>query len=225
MELQVYLLILMSAVTLAAFTSAVNSRGTSRVVLSYILASLALILTVFCVMKYMSDQELAVKEAEKVKYEEQLRLAELQRQAEEEARLASGQAADVEGEKKCKAELVSITGSGSSIARTILSVDVENENADYDGLLARSAGLKGQAFELKRKLGELQIPAGSAKLTEAKQVVEKALQNLTVAANYFNLYFKAEDEDEEDERYDLYKQNAKAAVSNFNKASEQLSKE
>lgn len=224
MEIQVYLLILMAAVTLSAFVSAVNSRGTARVVLSYIFAGLTLLLTVFSVLKYMSDQELAQKEAEKAKYEEQLRQAELQRQAEEEARLAASQNSGVEGEKKCKVDLVSIAGNGSSIARAILNVDVEDEKADYDALLARSSSLKGQAFELKRKLGEVQVPAGNTALEDGKKAVEKGLNSLTVAANYFNLYFKAEDEDEEDERYDLYKQNAKAAVSGFTKASELLSK-
>jgi len=225
METNVLLLFLLAGVTLSAYVTAINSKGTVRIVLSYILASLVLLITVFCIMKHSSSQELAEKEAEKVRqkaqYEEQLRQAELQRQAEENARLAaeSNQAASgIEAQKQYKDALLSIVNSGAGVARAILGVDVENENADMDALLSKSNSLKIQANSLKTKLSDLTAPEGTQTLDEGRKNAEKGLQLLAASANAFNLFFKAEDENEEDERFDLYRQNAKAASGALSKA-------
>jgi hypothetical protein len=179
-------------------------------------ASLVLLASVYVLLKFMTDKELAAKEAEKLKYEEQLKLAE------EEARLANEQNASVEDEKKYKARLMGIINSGSDIARAVLSVNVEDEDVDYDVLVGRSAALKGQAFRLKKDFEDIKAPQGVKGFDDARRDIEKAVKNLTVAGNYFNLYFKAEDEDEEDERYDIYRANANAARSNFSRASNKL---
>jgi hypothetical protein len=216
MPVEIYLVILMFSITLAAFISAINARGTAKIVLSYIFASLVLLASVYVLLKFMTDKELAAKEAEKLKYEEQLRLAE------EEARLANEQNASVEDEKKYKAKLMGIINSGSEIARAILSVNVEDEDVDYDVLVGRSAALKGRAYGLKKDFEAIKAPEGVKGFDDARRDIEKAIKNLTVGGNYFNLYFKAEDEDEEDERYDIYRANANAARSNFSRASNKL---
>jgi hypothetical protein len=216
MPVEIYLVILMFSITLAALISAINARGTAKIVLSYIFASLVLLASVYVLLTFMTDKELAAKEAEKLKYEEQLKLAE------EEARLANEQNASVEGEKKYKADLMSIVNSGSDIARAVLSVNVEDEDVDFDVLVGRSASLKGQAYRLKKDFEDTKAPKDVKGFDDARRDIEKAIKNLTVAGNYFNLYFKAEDEEEEDERYDIYRANANAARSNFSRASNKL---
>jgi hypothetical protein len=217
MATEIYLVILLFSLTLTAFISAINARGTAKIVLSYILASLVLLASVFSLLRFMSDKQLAVKEAEKLKYEEQLRFAE------EDAKLAEDQNASVDAEKKFKAELASVISKGSSIARAIAGIEVDDEDSDYDRLMGRSSSLKRQAFELKKEFEEIEPPEGISAFEDAKKEIEGAMRNLTVGANYFNLYFKAEDEDEEDERYDIYRANAAAARTKFSKASDKLS--
>lgn len=216
MTTEIYIIIVLFAVSLTAFVGAINARGTARMVLSYILAAFTLLASVFCLLTYMSEKQLAAKEAEKVKYEEQLRLAE------EEAKLAAEQQAAVETEKGYKAALTSAISKGSNIARAILSIDVDDEDADFDALMGRSGSLRRQASSLRKETGELKPPEGVTKFDDGRKLIDKALKNLAVAANYFNLYFKAEDEDEEDERYDIYRANAAAARSNFRKAADKL---
>jgi len=218
MEQEIYLLVLLFAITAVAFICAINSHGVVRTVLSFILATAILITAVFTTLKFQSSKEIARKEAERAKYEEQLK------KAEEEARLAAEQKAtpDVTADKQYKADLAKIINDGSNLAKAILSVNVDDENADADKLMNRAGGLKGQAGELKKQLDALAKSATDPNCVAARDLVEKAVRSLTVGANYLNLYFKAENSSEEDERYDIFRQNASAARSDFSKASDKL---
>ncbi|OGJ93425.1 MAG: hypothetical protein A2487_16930 [Candidatus Raymondbacteria bacterium RifOxyC12_full_50_8] len=222
MSVELYLLVLVFAVALTAFAVAINANGVVRNVLCYIFASAILIGGVVLTVNYISDmavrkaQEIAAKEAEKLRYEEQLR------KAEEEARLAAEQQSSTGDEKQYKASLMDIVTKGSDIARSILSVNVDDENADYDALVSRSAGLKNQSYALQKQLDNIKEEDGATDLNETRKILEKAVKTLAVGANYFNLYFKAEDEDQEDERFDIYQRNCKAARSDFSRASEKL---
>jgi hypothetical protein len=218
MEQEIYLLVILFAITAVAYICAINSRGVVRIVLSYILATALLIGAIFTTLKFQNNKELARKETERAKYEEQLK------KAEEEARLAAEQKAspDVTADKQYKAALAKIISDGSNLAKAILSVNVDDENADADKLMNRAGGLKGQAGELKKQLDGLQKSATDPNCVAARDLVEKAVRSLTVGANYLNLYFKAENTSEEDERYDIFRQNASAARSDFSKASDKL---
>ncbi len=218
MEIEIYLIMILFAITILAYICAINSRGVIRIVLSYILATALLIASVYSTMKIQSSKELAKKEAERAKYEEQLK------KAEEEARLASEQKAspDIAADKQYKADLSKIINDGSNIAKSILAVNVDDENADADKLMNRAASLKGQAFELKKQLDGLQKTGTDPNSIAARDLIEKAVRSLTVSANYITLYFKAENTAEEDERYDIYRQNAGSARNDFSKASDKL---
>lgn len=216
--IEIQLLIILFAITILAYICAINSRGAVRVILSYILATALLITSVYSTMKYQSGKEIARKEAERAKYEEQLK------KAEEEARLAAEQKAapDVTVDKQYKAELAKIISDGSNVAKAILGINVDDENADADKLMSRAASLKGQAFEIKKQLDALAKSGTDPNIIAARDLIEKAVRSLTVSANYVNLYFKAENTAEEDERYDIYRQNAGAARGDFAKASDKL---
>jgi hypothetical protein len=218
MEQEIYLLVILFAVTVLGFICAINAHGMVRVVLSYVLATALLITSVIFTLKFQSTKEIARKEAERAKYEEQLK------KAEEEARLAAEQKAspDVSADKQYKADLAKIISEGSNLAKSILSVNVDDENADADKLMNRAAGLKGQALDLKKQLDALPKTSTDPNATAARDIVEKAVRSLTVSANYVNLYFKAENTSEEDERYDVFRQNASSARADFSKASDKL---
>jgi hypothetical protein len=218
MSTENYLLMIFIGITVLAYIIAINARGVVRTVLSYLLATALLIATVVNTLQYQNEKIVARKEAERAKYEEQLR------KAEEEARLASEQkaASDVGQDKQYRAGLVKIINDGSNLARAILAIDLDDENADYDKLVSRSLSFKSQAQETKKQLEGLQRMGNDPAVAAARDLIDKAVRSLNVSANYFNIYFKAENESEEDERYDIFRQNASSARGDFSKASDKL---
>ena len=213
MDLKIYFLILLFCTALVGYINAMGSRGHSaRIVLSYMFATLILIASVFSLISFISGEQLAEKEAEKEAY-----MAKLQ-EAEEEAKKALEDKGDEDQRRKYLNDLTDILDKGQGIARSILSIDVDEEDYDYDRVAQRSAGFRNQAFELKRKLDRIKEVDEFKKINDAREPLESAVKNLSVGANYFYLFFRAEDEDEEDERYEIYRRNTAAARNYFNKA-------
>lgn len=216
METEVLALIVLYAVAVSALITAINSHGPVRMVMSYLLAVILLITAVFCTFKLQSNREIARKEQERQRYEDQLR------KAEEEARLAAMQKPDtVKAPSPVAGDLNKIQEEGAAIARAILAVDVDDEGIDYDKLVGRASGYKGQAANLKKQLDALP-KSDDPDIASARDLVEKGVRAVSVAANYFALYFKAENENEEDERWEVYQNNAKSAKSQFGNAAAKL---
>jgi hypothetical protein len=214
--IEIYQIVILCAITLATYVSAINARGTAKIIASYLFASFILLASVYLILTYISGEKIAAKESEMVKYEEQLKIAE------QEAQLAAEQKAENEMEKKYKAELIGAINKGSKIARAILSIDVEDEDIDDDRLRGRSLGLRRQANDLKKNFNKIKPPEDSNIFSAEKKEIQKAIRSLNVGAYYFNLYFKAEDEDEEDEFYDIYRGNAGAARTKFSRVMDKL---
>jgi hypothetical protein len=175
-------------------------------------ATLILIASVFSLISYISSGQLAEKEAEKNAYMAKLL------EAEENAKNALEGQEDKDQRRKYLNDLTRILDQGQGIARSILGVDLDNEDYDYDRLAQRAAAFRNQAFELKRKLDRLDKVDEFKKINDARKPLESAVKNLSVGANYFYLFFGAEDEEEEDERFEIYRRNTAAARNNFNKA-------
>jgi hypothetical protein len=212
-DLKIYFLILLFCTTLVGYINAMGSRGHSaRIVLSYMFATLILIASVFSLISYISSGQLAEKEAEKNAYMAKLL------EAEENAKNALEGQEDKDQRRKYLNDLTRILDQGQGIARSILSIDLDNEDDDYDRLAQRAAAFRNQAFELKRKLDRLDKVDEFKKINDARKPLESAVKNLSVGANYFYLFFGAEDEEEEDERFEIYRRNTAAARNNFNKA-------
>jgi len=232
MELEVLVMILMFAVAGVGFISAINSRGTVRTVLSYILATLILISSLYTVVNYNNEKmvrELAKKEAilaEKARQEELLK----QQKAEEEARAAAELAAQANAGNAqmgvFQQQLSVLANKGLDIARAILAAPVDGELSDdaFEALKKKAGGYKFSAGGLKKDI-ETKIsgaPAGTD-VSALKEILDKAVRELNTAAHNLNLYFKAEGPDEENERYDAYQLNGKAAKADFTRALDKLS--
>jgi hypothetical protein len=228
MELEMYVILLMFVVSGVGFIAAINSHGTVRTVLSYVLAGLILITSAFTLVHYNSQtvmRELAKKEA---MLAEQTRQAELlkQQQAEEAARAAAALAVQSNAGGPFQEQLSKIANQGLDIARGILAVNVEAEmpEAAYDATTKKAGGYKAGALDLKKQIETaFAAPPAGQDVSASKELLDKAVRELGVGANYFSLYFKAEDENQENERYDTYQQNTKAAKADFTKALEKLS--
>jgi len=215
-------ILILFAVALSAFVTAINSRGTVRVILSYVLAGAILIAAVFSVAKVQAGKELARQQAERIKYEEQLK------KAEEEARLAAEQAAQAAeaaavpvGDTLVKGEMAKIANEGSVVARNIIGLDLDKVAPDFDGL-DKARSFSGQAADLRKRFDAIAKTGDDPSTAAAREQIEKGLRTLAASANYFGLYFKAEDEKQEDERWEVYQNNAKAAKAAFGAGLEKL---
>ncbi|MFH0918759.1 MAG: hypothetical protein V1913_00225 [Fibrobacterota bacterium] len=232
MELEMYVIVLLFAVAVVGFIAAINSHGVARSVLSYVLATLVLVSGVITLVSYNSDKvmkEVAKKEAvlaEKARQDELLR----QQKAEEDARAAAALAAQAAAGGTQDAgftqQLSTLANKGLDITRAILAVNVDAEMADevYEAVVKRAAGYKAGAVGVKKQLESAWASAPQGQdIAAVRELLDKAARELSAGAVSFALYFKAEDENQENERYDAYQQNIKAAKADFNKALEKLS--
>jgi hypothetical protein len=202
---------------MAAFVSAMNVKGhAGKVAFSYVLAAFVFIASIIASFSYVSRREIAKKEAQKEKYLTQL----------EEIKETLGKAEvkdSIREEKEDYKETLSdMIDKGSRIAETIRDIEPDCEGCDWDQLYGQSTRLRNQAFTLKRKLDALDKPEELKGINKLMGRLKKAVRTLTVSANYHFLYYQSETIYEEDDRYDIYRRNAYAAIKKFSEIEDDL---
>jgi hypothetical protein len=222
MSLEIMVLILLGGLAVNSFITAINSKGTVRIVFSYILATLVLIGSLIAIVQYINESNIQAQKVREVELEK--RLADEQKQREEEARLAAAAAAvasDTSNAGKTKQVmdlLLSITEKGNRIASNILSVDIDNVSEDeWDELSGKGAGYINGASALQKDLeAAKKVAEGSFSLSII--TLEKGISSLAFGASSFKKYFRAENEDEENEYKNKYANSTNNARVSFREA-------
>jgi hypothetical protein len=214
MNVEILLLMLLTAVTLLGYMVAINTHGAARLTVSYFLATIILAGTVWATVQYVNtdinakkNEELKSLELEKQKAEDQMKSREQQysaamRQSKEHMAAAT--------------RLNAMLQSANALATFMINTDLRDMSTDLDGLMARSV-------DTKKKCDQLSADFDKTKMTdtlfmESASIVKDGLKQLTEASQYYYLYFKAEDSAQEELRERIMRQKAKIAAETLQKA-------
>lgn len=214
MSIEVLLLGVLLGITCLGYLIAINSYGPTRLLISYMVATLLLAGTVWAVVKHVNTGLSKVQQ-------EEFRRLELEKQEAEE-RVKNQEQKLLKNKKVMDAgtKLNAVVTQGTGYASTMMNVELKNFAVELDILIARSNEMYKHVEELKKQY-EL-LKEESSLLPEGAQMITDALTNLTEAVKYYRLYFKAEDPAQENNREQLLRQKARIAYDTFKKAGIQI---
>jgi plasmid maintenance system antidote protein VapI len=223
------MLTLLWAVTLTAFSTAVNARGPARITLSYFFAILCLCASIFHTIQGV----LTEKAEESAVLEAPVTLAgpdqpvepvtPMQPSAADTAGLAASQQAAAMG--VTRNELRQIVEQGRRLAERLSAVDLsaipDLSDTEYDAMQNKSFGYRSEVGKLKERLNTLG-PAPEP-LKAAQNRVQTAVTQLGQSAQAYDRFFKAENDDEESERMQTFQSLTRAALSALKQVENELS--
>jgi len=215
MTSEVLLLIVLGALTLIAYIVALNSHGPTRLAISYLLATSILIATVWVTVQYVNSgdnrrkmEEFQKLESEKQKVEEQMH---------------SQQAVMQQAMRENKERLIvagrlnGIITKGAALSATMINLDLRNLSQELDVLLGRASDTKKKVEELSTEFEKMKVTDTLFFQTQA--LIRESLKQLTEAAQYYYLYYRAEDSAQEELRERIMRQKATEAHDLLQKAS------
>ncbi len=226
MNIHANYLILMILITCSAFIGAINSRGTAKMIISYILAFVCLASTAFYVTQYAMEASqkrtaALTMNAQSIENkldaleEKELALEEERKRAESESE--SEAASEVEAYKN---SVISILTSARSISGQLVSFKVEAESdEEYETLQGKAVSYHSQAGQLKRKASALKAPD---ELRAGHEALMSGLDYLISSAHNLRSYYKAEDSAEEYELSSAFRSKARKAHSLLGRAQTSL---
>jgi hypothetical protein len=210
MNTEILLLALACGMTLLAYMVAINAHGPTRLSLSYLIATVMLAGTVWCIVQYVNTGV----DSQKI---------EVLRKLEKEKRLAEEKALSNEEQLRAnKDRMVKIThlnkiiAAGSGYSTTLISVDLQDASVELDGLLARTTDMRKKVEDLNTEF--LSVPIQDAFFSETITMLTDAMKLLTEAATYYRLYYQSNDSTQEINREKVLRQRARNAYELFQKA-------
>jgi hypothetical protein len=215
MSVEILLLIVLGALTLIAYTIALNSHGPTKLAISYLIATCILIATVWAAVQYVNSGDNRRKMEEFKKLESEKQKAEQQMQSQE----AAMQKALSENKERfaMAGKLNGLIARGTTLATTMANLNLGKLDQELDVLL-------GMASDTKKKVEELAADFDKLKVTDTLfsqtgTLFKEALKQLTEAAQYYSLYYRAEDSAQEELRERIMHQKAAEARTLLEKAS------
>ena len=210
MSTEIVLLLILGALTLIAYTIALNSHGPTRLSISYLLATCILIATVWATIQYVnsSDNRKKMEEFQKLMIEKQM--AEAQKDS------AMQWVKRDKARQTVSTRLSGIITQGAAIAATIINLDMANPKYELDVLLGRANDTKKKTEDLAAEFDKMNISDTS--LTQSKSQTKEAIKQLMESAQYYVLYYRAEDSAQEELRERVMKQKATESQELFQKA-------
>lgn len=214
MSVEVLLLALLCGITLLAYMVAINAHGPTRLSLSYLIATVMLAGTVYAIVQHVNSGLDTMKM-------EELRKLEMEKKAVEE-KAHSQEIALQENQYRMgfAGKMNTILTSGAGYASTMINVDLQDKNADLETLIARAASSKKRCDSLKEEFNKLGAvdPIFNECISNAKE----GINYLCEAANFYKLYYYAEDTEQEEMRQRVLRQRAKSSYEKFRLASTKL---
>jgi hypothetical protein len=219
MSVEILLLLVLGALTLVAYAIALNSHGTTKLSISYLLATFILVGSVWATVQYVNSgdnrkkmEEFKKLETEKQKTEEKMHSQEAAMQLalrENKERLTTA------------ARLNGIITQGAALATVMINSDVHDMNLELDALVGKASDTKRKSDELASDFEKLKI--SDTLFTQSSSLVKDALKQLVEAAQYYVLYFRAEDNAQEVLREQVMRQKAANTRDLLQKASSLIS--
>ncbi len=200
-------LTILTALTVVGYMIAVNSRGVTRMAITYLLATLLLAVNVLAIVQFVNGRG-----AEALELEYKARLA--SEKAEMEAKLAqSGVDKEALREQELKSDEVlkvqAVVSNAQKLAEDLSSLNLLDYTLTYEQKLARASTLKRKAQKVKAKYEALKPSLVYVRDASISQSMDK----LVKSALYCKLYYTAEDSDQEVVRERVMRTNAKNAKS------------
>ena len=214
MSIEIMLLGILVGITLLGYMVAINSKGPTKLSISYLLATVLLAGTVWAIVQHVNTG------ADRIQQEMYRRLELEKKQAEELAR--SQEQSLIENKKKMDAagKLNEIISQGTSHASKIMNVDLRDYSVELDVLMRRANAMKNEIATLVDSFENLKDEKSI--FPGCVPTIHDALSNLTDAVKYYRLYFKAEDSIQEELRERTMRKKAREAYDLFKKASSQI---
>lgn len=210
MALDIMLLTLMCGITLIAYMIAINARGSVRLSLSYLIATILLAGTVWAIVQHVSMGMDSMNMEKFKQLESEKKSVEARMMSQEEALKANKERMGF------ASKLNTFITQGTALATSLCNVDLQDKSAELETLLQRANAVKKQADSAK---------AGFEKLTttdnffsESLALIKDGMQLLAEAAMYYQQYYYSDDADQEAARERIMRQKAKNAYEKFQKA-------
>jgi len=207
MSVEILLFVVLGAISLLAYMIAINSRGATRLSLSYLLATAILAGSVGAVVRYVnSDQAL--------KKNQEMKKLEMQRKAAEELAREKEIALQQNKERTAlAAELTGIITRGVSLATALQNTNLTDPKYDIDQLMRMSIEADRKAAAIKSDISKIDdsnqfFPGVLDKLTQASKL-------LSEATYYYKAFYRSEDSEQEQLRRRILQSKSKEALNEF----------
>jgi len=210
MSTEVLMLALACGMTMLAYMIAINAHGSTRLSLSYLMATIMLAATVWGIVQYVNNGQNAQKMEQIRQIESEKRLAEARAQTQEEALKANKE------RMSAAARLSTFISTGTGLASAMINIDLQDRGADLEVLMGRAAETKRKADDLKSSFEKSGTYDNS--FNETISLLKEAIQSLSEAAYYYRSFYYSEDSEQEDLRERVLRQKARAAYDKFQKA-------
>jgi hypothetical protein len=211
MSTEILLLAILGSLTVLAYMVAINSRGPTRLSISYLLATILLAGTVTSIVQYVNS-DIDKREMEKVKQ------LEFEKQQAEQRIQAQDQALRQNKEHSVFAtKLTTYLTTGTGFATTMVNVDLRDMSVELDQLIARSNDMKKKVADFKADCEKVS-PTDSG-FTQIMQIIKDGITGLAEAAQYYSLYYRSEDSAQEELRERIMRQKARVSLEKFQQAS------
>jgi len=215
MSIEILLLGIACSLTLLAYMIAINAHGTTRLSLSYFLATLMLAGNVWGVIHYVNAGQ------NNHKMQEMKRL-------EAENRLAEEKILEQQRSLKNKEKMIGmvalfnpVIATGTGLASSMINSNFQDEALEVDALIGRAVECRKKVEKLKEEYQNIQF--SDSFLPDARKEVDSALQLLGEAALTYRNYYNAEDSHQELMREQLVRKKARLAYQKFKTASDLVS--
>lgn len=211
MSIEVLLLAIACGLTILAYMIAINAHGTMRLSLSYLMATIMLVATVWGIVQYVNTDLDAQKMAEFKRLESEKRIAEARIQSQEEALRFNKERMNF------ATRLNAFITTGTGLASTMINVDLQDRSADLEVLMGKASEIKKKTDELKNDFDK--ITTTDDFFNEPMALLKAAIQSLSEAAYYYRSFYYSEDSEQEHLRERVLRQKARSAYDSFQKTS------
>jgi hypothetical protein len=215
MSLELLLLMVLAGLTLLAYMVALNSHGPTRLAISYLMATILLVGSVWATVQYVNSGDNRRKM-------EEFRRLELEKQKAED-QVHSQEAAMQTALRENKERLITATRINSVVTRgialssTMMNANLRDPNLELDVLIGRANDVKRKSEDLSSEMEKMKVT--DSLFLESTSLIKEAFKQLIEAAQYFVLYYRAEDGAQEELRERIMRQKASGAHDILQKAS------
>lgn len=218
MTIEILCISLLVGMTILAYMVAINSQGTTRLSISYLLATIILAGTVYVIVEYVNTSRESEKSAAMSRLEREKMYAEERARSQEQiAKLNQSQLKISQEQIAFAGQLTIIITRGTAVATTLANADLHDMSVELDELMNRAYLMSRKVKDFKDEFGRLSKDNGF--FSECVTLIRESIPLLEESAQYYTLYFKSEDTAQEELRERLLKQKARAAYEKLQQAS------
>ena len=204
MSVEILLLIVLGAVTLVGYIVALNAQGPKRLAVSYLIATAILVVSVWATVQYVNSGDNRKKMEAFQKLESEKQKAEDLMHSQE----AAMQVALRENKERLSiaSRFNAVINRGTALASAMVNTNLRDMNSDVDALVGRASDSKRKAEDLAAEFDEMKVT--DTLFFQSASLIKEALKQLSEAAQYYTLYYRAEDSAQEELRERIMRQKA-----------------